>query len=86
MGPSNINPNSNGPIQNRSNMNAQSVTLTVNGQQVVVTYSRLQKIVRGLSKMAYLNGETNDEESYGDEIAEDIFEALKLIKRKKQKK
>tara|TARA_B100000427_G_scaffold73350_1_gene59404 strand:- start:850 stop:1110 length:261 start_codon:yes stop_codon:yes gene_type:complete len=86
MGPSNINPNSNGPIQNRSNMNAQSVTLTVNGQQVVVTYSRLQKIVRGLSKMAYLNGETNDEESYGDEIAEDIFEALKLIKRKKHKK
>ena len=86
MGPSNINPNSNGPIQNRSNMNAQSVTLTVNGQQVVVTYSRLQKIVRGLSKMAYLNGETNDEESYGDEIAEDIFEALKLIKRKKQKR
>ncbi len=86
MGPSNINPNSKGPLQNRSNINAQSVTLTVNGQQVVVTYSRLQKIVRGLSKMAYLNGETNDEESYGEEIAEDIFEALKHVKKRQKKK
>ena len=86
MGLSNINSNNNGPIQNRSHMNAQSVSLMVNGKEVVVSYSRLQKVVRGLSKMAYLTGETNDEDAYGEEVAEDLFEALKIIEKKKKKK
>ena len=86
MGLSNINPNSNGPLHNKSPLNAQSVSLLVNGKEVVVPYSRLRKIVRGLSKMAYLTGETNDEEAYGEDVAEDLFEALKIIQNKKKKK
>jgi GTP cyclohydrolase I len=83
----NVNPNKfDGPIQPKSNINTQSVSLLVNGKEVIVSYSRLKKIVRGLSKMAYLTGETNNEEEYQEEVAEDIFEALKLLEKKDKKK
>tara|TARA_B100000427_G_C15430722_1_gene560695 strand:- start:374 stop:637 length:264 start_codon:yes stop_codon:yes gene_type:complete len=86
MGLSNINPNKNNPLSNNTPLNSQTVVLHVNGKEVVVSYSRLRKIVRGMSKMAYLSGETNDEETYGEELAEDLFEALKIVRNKKKKK
>ena len=86
MGLSNINPNNNNPLSKNTPLNSQVVVLNVNGKEVAVSYSRLRKIVRGMSKMAYLSGETNDEETYGEELAEDLFEALKIIRNKKKKK
>ena len=60
--------------------------MVINGKEVFITKTRLKKIARGFAKFAYLNGETNDEEKYSEDLEADLSEALKLLKKERNKK
>ena len=81
-----INPNDRRKNYSKKASSANSVTIMVNGKEMVVTQERIKKASKELSKMAYLLGRTNDEDGYNNEVSEDIFEALKRYSKKKGKK
>ena len=68
-----------------------SVVLGINKKRVKIEKGQIKKIAHGLAEIAYSMGETNDQEEFADEMAQDILEALqetessKKAKRKKKK-
>ena len=87
MGISNISPNQQPSNMQKNIAKAESsVLLSIQGKEVAIHFKRIKKVAKGMAKMAFLLGETNDEEEYAEEVAEDVFEALKMYGKRKQKK
>ena len=76
--------NSNSKSLNNRNIN--NTVLNVSGNEVVINKKRLKKVAKGLAKFAFLTGETNDEEKYLENIENDLFEALELLRKKRNRK
>ncbi|RAP27610.1 hypothetical protein DID78_06050 [Candidatus Marinamargulisbacteria bacterium SCGC AG-343-D04] len=57
-----------------------SVLVNFKKKKVKVTKSKVKQMAMGIASIAHSLGETNDEENYAEEVAEDLFEALKLLK------
>jgi len=63
-----------------------AVVLNVQNQKVQVERAKILDIAKGLAEIAYSMGQTNDPDELAEEMADDIFEALKKVKRKRDKK
>ena len=63
-----------------------SVTFDINQQTVKITQSNISEVTQGLAEIAYSLGETDDEEKFKEEMSEDILEALKIVKARRDKK
>ena len=81
--PPNQSPQNKNPKIGKTN---EAVLISIQGNNINVKYERVKKVARGMAKVAFLLGETNNEDEYAEEIAEDVFEALKLYSKKKFKK
>lgn len=82
----NINRNLNNAKNISKNTATSNVSLTIQGKEFFITKSRLKKIAKGFAKFAHLNGETNDEKKYAEDLEEDLTEALKLLEEKRKSK
>ena len=86
MGLSGIGPQ--GPNQNLSNKGvgkSSSIQLSVAGQVVQVSSASILDAASSMAKVAYELGQTNDEEEFAEDIAEDIEAALKIVAKRKKK-
>ena len=55
-------------------------------KKVQIKKGRVRDVCAGLAEIAGSLGETNDEELYGEEMTEDLFEALKIVEKRQKKK
>ena len=95
MGVGNVNsPKSNWENANFSDVfniaDLTNVVLELKKKKLKVKKAKIKDIAKGLSEIAYSMGETNDKEGFAEEMADDIFEGLKLaeqrrLNRKKKK-
>ena len=58
------------------------VVLDIHNKKVKIKKGNIKDIAKGMSEIAYSLGLTNDEDTFGDELEEDIREALKLVKKR----
>jgi translation elongation factor EF-1beta len=70
----------------KSVANAMSVFLDVNKKKVEVRRSKIKDIAKGLAEIAFNIGDTNDPETYAEEMTENIFEAYKKVEKKQKEK
>ncbi len=69
----------NDPLDRSSIAESASVLLNIKKKKVRVKKSKVKNITRGLAEIAFSMGETNDIEEYSEEMADDIYEALKRV-------
>lgn len=60
------------------------IVFNIKNKSEKITPKQIKEIAAKLAKVAYSMGETNDEESYAEWMEEDISEALKKVKRKRE--
>ena len=88
--------NISGPIQPKSElealmytkesvMDSVGVMLDVGNKNLLIRKSKIKDVAAGLAEIAYNIGQTNDPETFADEMAENIFQALKKVKNSKNK-
>lgn len=78
------------PMQDWENLSQHSglasvmgdVVLDIHNKKVKIKKGNIKDIAKGMSEIAYSLGLTNDEDEFGDELEEDIREALKLVKKR----
>ena len=78
----NLNPLSN--FSNSAAAKASEVVFEVQKKKVTIKKSKIKAIALGLAEIAYSLGETNDIDDFADDMADNIFEALKKVRQKKQ--
>ena len=55
-------------------------------KKVRIKKGQVRDVCAGLAEIAGSLGETNDEESFEEEMADDLFEALKIVENRQKKK
>lgn len=65
---------------------AMAVILELNKKKFKVRRSKIRDLAGGLAEIAYDLGETNDPESYADEMTEVIFRAYKKVSEKQRRR
>ena len=76
-------------LQSNSNVNAAdaaSVVLGINKKKVKIKKAKIKDVAKGLAEIAYSMGETNDPDEFAELVADDIYEALKKVQKKREKK
>ena len=76
-------------LQSNPNINAAdaaSVVLGINKKKVKIHKAKIKDVARGLAEVAYSMGETNDPDEFAELMADDIYEALKKVKKNREKK
>ncbi len=63
-----------------------SIVFDIEKKRVEVKRGQIQKIAMGLSEIAYSIGQTNDQQKMADLLGEDIWEALKKVKKRQEDK
>lgn len=65
---------------------AASVVLGINRKKVKVRRSKIRDIAQGLAEIAYSMGETNDPETFAEEMTDDIMAGIREAQKRRQQK
>mgnify|MGYP001356241133 CR=1 FL=1 len=73
---------------NKSNSVAESasVIFNINKKKLKLKKTKIKDILKGLSEVAYSMGETNDPDSFNEEMSETLLKAFKEAEQRRQKK
>jgi|GEM_PF-2345058 len=63
-----------------------SVLLEVDKKKVNIKKGRIDKVAYGMAEIAFSLGQTNNPDLFAADLAEDIFEALKKVKKRQEKR
>lgn len=79
------------PSFSSSQAEAASVSLEVGNiehgkKKVTIKKGDIDRIAKGLAEVAFSIGQTNNPKDFSSELAEDIMEALKKVKRRQEEK
>ncbi len=66
--------------------NNADVVFDVKKKRINIERSQIKSIAQGLAEIAYSMGETNNPEEFAEYMEEDILEAFKKAKKKRDKK
>ena len=73
-------------MQGHNVADATSVVLDINKKKEKVTKKRIKDIAKGLAEIAFSMGDTNDPETFAEEMTEDILLGLKKAQKNKDVK
>jgi len=71
---------------NNSISESASVVFNVKKNKLKLKKTKIKDILKGLSEVAYSMGETNDPETFNEEMSETILKAIKEAEKRRQNK